>query len=238
MAEGVRVSIATQPHRLPFFLQVLRSMLDQTRPPDEIHVRLNGFIDTHNIANIIEALNPRIKVKAGPNIGAKAKFVGIENWSGWTLTVDDDINYPKDYVERLVAAQQQLGGIVAVHGSINRTKYVGKDAERFMYWNALDAPRRVNVVGTGTSCFHRDHLGGLSFALFDKRVVLDDPHIAVHAHRNSIPLWVIPRPAGWMTEIQGSQKSGKELWRKISGFDLRREYGINWADINAKAGIS
>lgn len=237
MDQRVRISIATQPHRLPFFVQVLRSMLSQTRPPDEIQVRLNGFIDTHRIASIIEAVSPMVKINVGPNVGAKAKFMGIEAWTGWTLTVDDDIHYPPDYVERMIEAQATLGGIVAVHGTVCRTKYMGGDSDRYNYWDGLADPRRVSVIGTGTACFHRDHLAGLSYALFASRVMLDDPFIAVHAHRNGVQLWCVSRPEAWMKEIDGSQKSGKELWRKISGFDLRREYGLTWQEINERAGI-
>jgi hypothetical protein len=111
------------------------------------------------------------------------------------------------------------------------------DSTRYNYWDPLSIPSRASVIGTGTACLHHDHIGDLSFASFAQRVLLDDPFVAVHAYHQNIPLWCIDRPDGWLKEMQGSQVSGKELWRKIRDFDLRREYGITWKEINERAGI-
>ena len=139
------------------------------------------------------------------DMGDTGKFYSISN--GWNLFVDDDIVYPKDYAERLIEYSDKFKCPVGVHGATFSKKTVRNyfnDRIVYPFWTRHNGTF-VNVLGTGTLCFH-SNLG------FNKEFIdcpnMADCHFAVWCQERKIPLYCVPRPDRWLEPIHNE----KSLW--------------------------
>lgn len=119
--------------------------------------------------------------------------------------LDDDIIYPKDYVDTLCAARTQyssLQPVVGLHGVIYPDVYDGTVGNRvvFAFRKALNNPRVVNQLGTGTVHCKGYQAPSLNFMAGSERYV--DVRFAKYAMYNQWPMICISRKDLWMDEIQ------------------------------------
>ncbi len=162
----------------------------------------------------------RLSDDARGDMGAEGKFFWIDdqeahNYSHY-LTVDDDIGYPDDYVSRLVeeCEARDKKAIVGVHGSefdLPIQDFVTSRKERYRFYEALDEPRRVHILGTATTLISRETIE-LSLQDFPMRNA-SDLQLAIVAQKQHVPMIAIPRPAGWMTEMRPWTADGFSIWK-------------------------
>ncbi len=137
------------------------------------------------------------------NLGDKEKFLGMQyQSSGYYLTVDDDILYPKDYVERMIEymLQKENWCITCVHGSTfdpfgNLDRFIGQRKMYHFEWG-YDRLDRVMIPGTGTACYEVT-----KFKMLPEEMPvtnMGDIWIACKAARLGVPIYTVPRPAGWL----------------------------------------
>lgn len=114
------------------------------------------------------------------------------------FTVDDDIIYPPDYVEKLAWHCVEHNAPVGVHGirirEPIRTYY--KSRTVFHCAAALERPTRVHMLGTGTLAYLTSQLA-VSLHAFPIRNMAD-VWFGVLARRAGVALWAVERPAGWL----------------------------------------
>jgi len=148
------------------------------------------------------------------------------------LTFDDDLEYPSDYVARMVAAlDARPGSVACVHGSILTEPFVGwRVSRRCAHFAAgLAADTRVHVPGTGTLAFRvrdwpisirRDHAWSLA----------DDPAAGIFALRRGVEVWAVARRPNWIRPQrvpQGSSIASQRVMAHVDEVETRllREAG-------------
>jgi glycosyltransferase involved in cell wall biosynthesis len=202
LSEGVRGFLASFPERDNACREMIDTILDQV---DELHLHLNGFKEKPDWAE-----HPRVTVYLMQKTDHKdrAKFLHQANKSGYLITLDDDIRYPDDYVSRLLVEIEltNRSSVVGVHGiTYGREEpslFHNRDVEFF--WNSSEG-RWVDALGTGTIGHHSTTVG---FGLSDfPRVGVTDMYVSQKCRREGVPMFSVPREAGWLSPIETPKES-------------------------------
>jgi len=198
--EPVTASLASIPARESLLREVVARLLPQV---DRLNVFLNDY------AALPEWLeHPRVTVARSQDhgdLGDAGKFFWADSVRGYHLTCDDDLDYPADYVERIVADIETLRrrAVVSYHGvrlRENFTSYykVG-DREVFHFKDPLAEWLGVHLGGTGVMGYH-------SSALRVSRHDFRHPNMAdiwlgLLAQQQKVPIVTPPRRANWLRDL-------------------------------------
>ena len=205
-------TIATMASRVETFQQVLPVIHAQV---DHVFVYLDGY---DAVPGFLQDFD-RISVYRAEEVGdlhCSSRFLCLQHLDTPTVvvSVDDDIIYPPDYVDRLVEALHQAEGLalVGVHGRIFRPphrSYV-HDAAAFQFAQELVKPTHVHELGMGTSAFVSSQfdIDPRQWDRFD----MDDIVAAIEAQRRGLPRIAVARPAGWMKVL--ARRQPDSLWMK------------------------
>lgn len=153
------VAMASYPLRKDGMLKVMKQLLPQC---DHFCLYLNEY-DT--IPNEINELFPtkedRLKVTieiGGENLKDYGKFFWWKRFPGYYLTVDDDLEYPDDYVEKLASRMSDFkdNAVLGLHGNdftiVDDSFVVKKQCHAFLSEQKHDEP--VDCLGTGAGCYY------------------------------------------------------------------------------------
>lgn len=213
-------TIATHVGRIETFQKVLPVIAAQV---NHVFVYLDGYATLPGFLASFRGVTVR-RAEVEGNLHASSRLLCLRDLTAPTVVVvvDDDIIYPPDYVERLVAALQQVHGraVVGVHGRIflpPHESYV-KDAAVLHFAQGLDRAWSVHEVGTGTSAFVSSVLDIDPRAW--SRNDMDDVSIAIEAQRRGLWRIAVPRAPGWLTGH--AQDQPDSLWRKTLADDTEQ----------------
>lgn len=178
--------------------QVVASLLPQV---DRLGVYLNGY---DHVPDFLR--DDRIDVarsqEHGDN-GDAGKFHWAPEASGYYLACDDDLVYPFDYVERVLAGidRYRRQAVVGFHGSVLHPEIRDYHRSRRLthFSRGLDTDEVVHVLSTGSLGFHTSALA-LERADF-RQPNMADLWLALVAQRQRVPLVCLRRPARWLVEI-------------------------------------
>jgi hypothetical protein len=155
MSETKIVNVASY-NRIDSLVKSLDSIIDQC---DIINVLLNSHdgdipeILYHDKVNLILSDN---------SLGDAMKFYMLDKSNGYYLTIDDDLIYPPNYVEYMIAKCKEYGNtrVMTLHGrnfsSFPITSYYRSATERYACLNTVKKNVIVQFGGTGVMCFHTD----------------------------------------------------------------------------------
>ncbi|WP_036970186.1 FkbM family methyltransferase [Promicromonospora kroppenstedtii] len=211
--DRVRVGIATMPGREEGLAAVLASLHAQA---DEIFVYLNGY---ERPADSLPAYT-NVTYLTGEDLGDRGKFVALEGFSGYYLTCDDDIAYPKFYVDHIVAGIERHGRrrAVAWHGSVFKApfdNYYDPSCRRvFAFYAHRPGDTPVHLVGTGVTGFHTSTI---QFAMADMPVAnMADVWFAIRAREQSVGLTVLAHERDWAKPLdkEAASISNSSLGRR------------------------
>lgn len=191
--ERVRVGLASMPGREKTLAQVLRCISPQV---DEVFVYLN---DMATVPLECAAAPDNVHFFTGPDLGDRGKFMFVENFTGYYITVDDDILYPEYYVASLIDGieRHHRRAIVGWHGSIiedDIQRYYRSKSRRILSFSrAVDKDTPVHILGTGTTGFHTDTIGiNHSEFIYPN---MADVFLALAARRLDVPMVVLAHQA-------------------------------------------
>jgi hypothetical protein len=153
MSEKKIVNVASY-NRVESLLKTVDSIYDQC---DELNIFLNNF-DGELPSKF---LDNKINIYFSDNrYGDALKFAKLQESEGYYLTIDDDLIYPKNYVDYMIARCKEYSNqrVITLHGknfaSFPIQSYYKSHSE---YYHCL-FPMRKNVLvqfgGTGVMCFH------------------------------------------------------------------------------------
>lgn len=194
--ELVSMALASIPERADLLHRTLLSVINQI---DVLYVYLNGY---ESVPDFL--IHPKVEVFRSQDyfdLGAAGKFYPLDRvGDGYFFSIDDDIVYPGNYVERMISTLKKYGDSVAVcvHGSIfasplawyfERTDVLGLK-------KGLSEDKFVTLVGSGCLAFHRKSLR-LSFSDFYPDVMCDLT-FSVKAREQGVPLVSVARPKNWL----------------------------------------
>ncbi len=203
--ENITVFMATYPGGFKTVADAVKSLLNQTKKIDRIVIHVNSTKLPDTLPN-----DSRIDVRLSEeNHADNGKFKYMHEFDGYFLTVDDDIFYPTDYVERMIEYVDQFEkkSIIGVHGAVfpvgpPLTRWAEyKELRRtHTFMSANSSFTKVNCLGTGTIAFH-SQIGTPDFKDFDTLRMVD-LHIAVWAQKNDISMYSCPRKKEWLSEFE------------------------------------
>ena len=159
----ITASMSTIAWREPGLAAAVASVLPQV---DRLNVFLQGYAEAPACLD-----DPRVTILRDTDapesaaLGASAKFHWLWHGlvdDGYHFTVDDDIEYPPDYVSRCIGKIEQHGrrAIVGFHGMIYKSKVRDYFTDRrvWTFRHKCNADRFVHTLGTGTASWHTSTL--------------------------------------------------------------------------------
>lgn len=216
--EGIYAGMATVVGNETALRAGVVSLLPQV---DRLYIYLNGFEKIPEFLNN----NPRVSCHIdtdGRKYGDAGKFWGLEQVrDGIYLTCDDDVIYPENYVEQMVAELAFAGAnsVVAVHGSLLLSPNNGyyKEAGRavFHFRQALLRKRRIHIAATIACAFHTETV---RMTLEDfEHPNMADIWLARYLQDNRIPVYAVPRPSNWLIPLEVNRQTIYEQSSRASG---------------------
>lgn len=156
--EQIVVALASYPKRKEGMVKVVKQMLPQC---DYLCLYLNEYDEVpQEIIDLPDEDINRISIVVnGTNYKDYGKFYWFGKFPGYYLTVDDDLDYPKDYCEKEVAELKKLGRdkvAVGLHGNdftiVDNAFVVKKTCHGFASEEKIAVP--IDCIGTGAACFY------------------------------------------------------------------------------------
>jgi glycosyl transferase family 2 len=206
----VIVSLSTVPDRINNLRPTIRSLLKQTRPPDEIVLAIPEFSVRERrpyvVPNYVSRL-PRVRVLHCPeDWGPATKFIGAiqdELAAGrentLIMVVDDDRLYPRDALETYLYYSEQLPNAALCFRGAAMPSTLDWDDAKMIHARDLREPRPVAVItGCGSYLvqprFFDQSLwdySGAPFVAFH----IDDIWISAWLSRRGVKRYVVPGSA-------------------------------------------
>jgi glycosyltransferase involved in cell wall biosynthesis len=219
----VVVSVCSIPAREAKLERALRSIAPQC---DRLHVYLDRYEHEPAFLQRLGVPVTVVRSQARPGLRDNGKFIALEallraGEDAYYFTIDDDIEYPADYVNALVKTLKahEDGVVAGVHGVTLKDRPAGYFSDRRMvhaFTRALERPRLVNVLGTGTTAFRASLFEGFSLAQFEQ-AGMADLYLAVDCLRRGIPQLCVARPEGWLQDLGDEEEIS--LYTEFKGDD-------------------
>ena len=210
-SEIVSVCIASFPPRLKQLKLAFGSLIDQV---DLVFVYLNQYDEVPDFLN-----HPRVVVKiGGEDLRDNGKFYFTPAVpDGYCFTVDDDIVYPKDYVQGLIRKIELYGrkACVGIHGTVFAKPFVSYfEGRRVLHFRqSLDRDHVVDQLGTGTLAFHTSLWRPSCEGYMETGMV--DAWVAVDARKREIPLVAVERKRAWLAPIPVPESAPPSLFEEF-----------------------
>ena len=229
MSEQITITVASIPQREAGLQDVVQKLLPQC---DRMFVCLNDY-------PYIPRFLVHKKVEYAQLLGEKTvsdhgKFLWNDQITeGYHFTVDDDIFYPKDYVQHTVdiIEHYRRRAVVGYHGT-DLLLRAGKlftlgnikvSIKRLRFGDPLEADRRVYMLGTGVLAYHTQTM---HYAYKDLQPGGTDEQIALHCQTHNIPMVCLKHARGWLVDngrMSCQQNIGGN--KRLDGIALRRIRG-------------
>lgn len=208
-------NVATFPGRQEIFEYTIKSILDQV---DQLNVYLNDFDEIPDFLKR-ENIKTVLSKNAKGDLKDNGKFYFLEECpdDAYYFTIDDDIEYPYDYVLRLVSfLESKEDAVVAgVHGIIFHSDFKSFRRTRtsFYFGHALEENMIVSALGTGTLAFKKEQLAGLTLDDF-ATPGMADLWLAAFCKLHRVEMISIKREAGWLKDLHGDLENEYTLWNE------------------------
>lgn len=186
--EKITVTIATQARRRRSLADTVASLKANTIKPDVIDVYANDY-----------GLPKR------RDLADNGKFHNAGYMEGYHLTCDDDLLYPKDYIEKTIAGIEKYGrkAVVGYHGvTLKPTPIKTYYFDRLIFkcLKELQSDMPVHILGTGALGYHASVMK-LSISDF-KTPYMADIYFGVAAQKQSVPMICLAHDADWIKQTR------------------------------------
>lgn len=236
MKEKIIAFIATVKERELQLKIVLSQIYDQV---DKIHLVLNWYEEIpewiKNKERIYAYLNPENKnahdaiwsrleeIEAIDNVIASAEK--YKKPECYYFILDDDLLYPADYVEKLIAAieRHERRAVITVHGT-NFSRPVEsycKSRTSYTFSDVLERDIFVDMTGCGTTAFHSSTVKPTlqNFPIPFNR----DLYFSILCARQNIKIVSIQRQQGWILPLKTSGETVFDTTAKSKNLQLVKE---------------
>jgi hypothetical protein len=206
-------NLATYPPRRHRLESIITALCHQV---DLLNIVLNEYEEIPSallrLTNV-RAILPDIDYK---DVG---KFHPVVGANDLVFLVDDDLNYPHDYVSATRHHIESLGSAPCVygyHGTVYAKPRFGLSPKRFGRWlrygphrilegkdvyrfgSSLGQPTVVDQIGTGTAVLAGHLMPPMEYMLSSRKFV--DVRMARWCFERSISMVCLPRREGWLSE--------------------------------------
>ncbi len=221
----ITAQLATIPERAKLLPQVIDSLCKQV---DVLYVMLNNWgVDLRKEWMTQQFLCwPGESLKWGNVIfidrknekSDGEKHYNIENAaSGYVFTVDDDILYPKNYVEYMISKieQYERKAVITCHGRVFGElpihSFYRDRAAMYQCLSTVVGDHKVDCGGDGVMAWHTD-----TFAMRYEYVELPDMSqlwVALACNRMGVPQICVEHQEGWLQYLE-PERYGATIWDK------------------------
>jgi len=207
ISEKITATMASMPSRMNACEDAVKSLLPQV---NELWIYLNDFTFIPDFMN-----HSRIKLfqsqKHIGDLGDAGKFYQSHLIKGYHFTVDDDIIYPADYCQKMIAGIEQYKkkAVITTHGrkwkKMPVKSYYHNDAFVCQCTKNQDSDQMLHVPGTGVMAYHTDTM---QFEIDQfKSSNMADIWAAVVLQSKGIPVVSISHKAGWIALSRKSDEN-------------------------------
>ncbi len=203
--EKVTAYMATFPSRENLIGQVVESLINQV---DKLVIWVNGEMELPQICYHEKVELYWGKDVLGFDIGCAGKFAFAFEWDGYIFTVDDDIIYPSDYVERSIAKIEEYERkcVLSWHGrqtSLPITVYrSAKDMiKNCSFQRNVEEDTECHIIGTGVMFFHTSTIVPKYDVMEMKHTNVSDIHFAQSMDMRGIKTIVAAHDRGWLKAL-------------------------------------
>lgn len=214
-------SLCSIPSRYESLIKVIRCIENQA---DEIFVYLDKYEEVPS--ELLE--HRKVVINRSQNFSTdhrdNGKFLPFNylksvNSDFYYFTIDDDIEYPHDYVHTMISKIEKYKrlAIVGVHGVVIEEVPKAYFKRRFTYHfssNAIDHDVLVNNLGTGTVAFHSSLLSSANPDQWPLGGMVDII-FSIECKKLRIPMVCVSRHTGWLVEFEQA-KSNPNLYSEFS----------------------
>jgi len=199
----VTISIASMPSREEGLKESVRRLLPQC---DRMNICLNDYPFVPK-----GLMHPKIQVYqpcSDEALSDHGKFYWCKGMLGYHLTADDDIIYPYDYVEQLVAKIEQYKrrAVISYHGSrflVAEGRLINYPFSRQLirFGDTTETDMTAHMLGTGVGGYHSTLLN------WDYTMIGEggtDEHLAMYAQARKIPMILAAHRRGWLLDNKGA----------------------------------
>lgn len=188
---------------------------------DEIHVVLNQY-GKRQQARLPKLPNVHYQVP-DEDLKDTGKFLRVASDEEYVFLMDDDLVFPPDYADTLVACLAQLPSsavAVGVHGVVYSDLFEGAAPSRFVakFDKAQARPILVNQLGTGCLMMRGDLMPPFAYMQSSQRFV--DVRFARYCHEKGIGMVCVSRPADWVKDQQPEESIFESYTRIHHGEQL------------------
>ena len=145
----ISICIASLPERLSMLESTIESLRVQC---DKFYVALNNY------QSIPDFLKDDDVVIRDNKMGDAERYYCIDKIEGYIFTCDDDLIYPKNYVEYMIDGIKKYNSAVTLHGKTYDKPVFDEPLGIYRCLDDVDSDGRVNVGGTGVMAWHSDLL--------------------------------------------------------------------------------
>ena len=215
-------NIATVSRRRKMFMAVLKDLANQTVKCNRINVAMSYSFMDPKIEAFLQHNFESYKIKIRPNLKCENKMSKLDTSQddAYFIHFDDDIIYPQDYVEKLIAGIEKYERkcVVGWHGirfdKFPVTQYK-KQKQMFQYFKDVPQDTRVHVIGTGCIGFYVGAMRkkGLTFAAINTNQNCLDGSFGRWCRDNEVPTMVLAHKAEWI-KIYPDSQDAQALWKR------------------------
>lgn len=189
--------MASFPKRKESMLKVVDAVSKQC---DKLCIWLNEYDEVPD--ELGKYGNLDVRLGGADNIKDAGKFAFLDKYYDcYYLTIDDDINYPPNYVQRITRNIDRYGRkcVISYHGHLNlngRHRYFG-------FYDTLEKDHLCNSrLGTGVTGLVPSQIRLPVLTMEQLHEIDTDQSLSVWALNNGIPMICCAHRKGWMTNIQ------------------------------------
>jgi hypothetical protein len=216
-APTVTASIASVWHREVALYAAIDSLAPQV---DHINVYLNGydvvptFLDVPYVTALLSSKSPR------GDIGDVGKFFWAnELKTAFHLTADDDIVYPRNFVDVMAGHLGRYfdsGAVVGLHGIvIEHDKLIPSNGRQSMgYYRSrkvfmgvgedVEEFQNVHILGTGTVVYRVSDFEPFDIARVFRSANMADVWFGILAQQLGLSMMVVPHAKDWIMSLEGT----------------------------------
>ena len=193
--------MASFPKRKESMLKVVESIFKQC---DVLCLWLNEYSEIPNELNKYKNLDIRLGGTNG-NIKDAGKFAFLDKYYDcYYMTIDDDIEYPHNYVQSLTRNIDRYGRkcIIAYHGHGRYPMYKKYHYKYIAFYETLNEDHLVNIrTGTGVTGFVPNEIHVPILSIDRLHTIDTDVSFGVWANNNNISMICCAHHSGWLKNI-------------------------------------
>jgi hypothetical protein len=198
--------MATFPTRELIIAEAVESLLPQV---DKLVIWVNGEMELPQACYHEKVELYWGKDVLGIDIGCAGKFAFAFEWEGYIFTVDDDIVYAPDYVEKSIAKIEEYNRecIFSYHGRITKLPITTYRSLKDMIKNCsfqqdVVKDTECHIIGTGVMFFHADTIFPKYDIMEMKHTNVSDIHFAQSMDMRGIRTIVAEHQKGWLKALK------------------------------------